>query len=328
MSVIFLHIGSHKTGTSALQSAFAVNSGRLQHQGVVYPASTGAADARLGRITSGNGLRLASYLNPQLPFGFRPEKFLSHFDRVITVANRKNILYSSEFLEAFDAERLKEFAAHAAAHGYQCKTVYFVRSIAGHAISSYSQAVKREKVTSSFAEYLGNSYRNPFKGTIQRSDAAIGRDSILVLNYDAVRKNLLRTFLRQVCDIDSREFRQPATVNRSLTATEIEVMRTVNARLESRRQATLVSDALIYADPEAATNFVITADEMLILRDLHAADLSFVNSRINGEQIVLRHASIKQGKRPELNQDELEKAAVRALALLPASPPRTADDNK
>lgn len=328
MNSLFLHIGSHKTGTSALQSAFAVNSARLRQDGILYPASTGNADARQGRITSGNGLRLATYLNPDLPFGFRPENFLPNFNRTLVAADGKNILYSSEFLELFDAARLTGLAAHAASQGYQCRIVYFVRSIAGHAISSYSQAVKREKVTSSFADYLRSVYRNPFKDTIRRSNAAVGIGNLLLLNYDAVRKDLLRTFLQEVCKLDSEGYRQPATVNRSLTATEIEVMRAVNGKLESRRQATLVSDALIYADPEAATNFVVTANEMQLMRELHTADLSFVNSRITGEPITLCDSSIKQGERPELKPDDLEKAVVRALALLAPSPPRSDDEGE
>ncbi len=314
MSVLFLHIGSHKTGTSALQSAFAINTARLAERGIIYPGAD--ADARHGKITSGNGLRLASYLNRNLPFRFHHENSLRVFDRVLAKANGKHALYSSEFLETFETARLKELLAHTTSQGYQGRIVYFVRSIAGHAISSYSQAVKREKVTGSFADYLRSKYRNPFKEAIERADEAVGRNNVLLLNYDAVRKDLLPTFLRTALQLDTQGFQPPPTINRSLTAAEIEVMCAVNAQLNDRRRAVQISDALIYANPDAKTGFVISPEEFRILGELHAGDLSFINGRLS-EPVSLCDPSIKRGERPTLAAAERDKAVLKALSLVP-----------
>lgn len=314
MALLILHIGSHKTGTSALQSAFAINAARLAERNIFYPG--GDADARHGKITSGNGLRLASFLNRRLPFRFHHENSLRVFGRAAAKADGKNILYSSEFLEALEAERLKELLSGDAFHAYRGRIIYFVRSIAGHAISSYSQAVKREQVTASFSDYLRSHYRNPFRNTIEQAEAAVGPDNVLVLNYDAVRQNLLPTFLRTALKIDPSGFESPPTINRSLTAAEIDVMRAVNAQVGDRRRTVQISDALIYADPDAKTGFVITPEELGILAELHAADLDFINARL-AQPICLCDPSIRQGGRPTLAPNDLDKAVREALNLVP-----------
>jgi len=54
MRTLYLHIGASKTGTSALQVAFARNAKALRGRGLHYPGKN--QDAMDGKITSGNGL--------------------------------------------------------------------------------------------------------------------------------------------------------------------------------------------------------------------------------------------------------------------------------
>ena len=61
MARIVLHIGTHKTATTTIQTFFYRNAARLAEHGVIYP--------HLGQATGHHGLALDSY--PDLPAYFR-----------------------------------------------------------------------------------------------------------------------------------------------------------------------------------------------------------------------------------------------------------------
>ena len=55
MKKLIVHVGHGKTGSSFLQSIFALNSDRMAQLGILYPEHISNAMARRGHITSGNG---------------------------------------------------------------------------------------------------------------------------------------------------------------------------------------------------------------------------------------------------------------------------------
>ena len=59
MSELVLHIGTHKTGTTALQEALAAARHRLKAQGLVYPTSTPASPVITGWSRRGSTWRTA-----------------------------------------------------------------------------------------------------------------------------------------------------------------------------------------------------------------------------------------------------------------------------
>lgn len=62
--ILHLHVGAGKTGTSALQAAFVRNRDWLAGHGIDYPPSPWDEAAANHKITSGNGMGLAKFLNP------------------------------------------------------------------------------------------------------------------------------------------------------------------------------------------------------------------------------------------------------------------------
>ena len=62
---IYLHIGYHKTGSSFLQMMFSSNRSLLEASGIYYPSEKGDLDAKQGRISPGNGLRLSQAIAAQ-----------------------------------------------------------------------------------------------------------------------------------------------------------------------------------------------------------------------------------------------------------------------
>lgn len=62
MSVLYLHVGHGKTGSSYLQSALALSQDALRDNGIFYSLNEVGRRAAQGKITSGNGNLLDGFL--------------------------------------------------------------------------------------------------------------------------------------------------------------------------------------------------------------------------------------------------------------------------
>ena len=158
MTKIFIHCGAPKTGTSFLQVLFARYAEDLEAGGIIYPENSYSALAKAGKITSGNGIEMANFLNPNLPHIIADkEAFPEDLKRTITEAAGKSLLYSSEFIMFADSERSKRLAKVISDAGYTPQVLYCIRDIGRAATSSYSQAVKRHGETRSFRDFVKSS---------------------------------------------------------------------------------------------------------------------------------------------------------------------------
>ena len=145
MPTLFIHAGAPKTGTSYLQVQFARHAAELARLGLVYPDGRDVDQARLGRITSGNGLAMANYICPHLPHPIADkDAFLADFQRHLSEAAGRNVLYSSEWLRLDPGERTAALARTAAGFGYDIRFIYLVRDFAPAAYSAYSQQIKND----------------------------------------------------------------------------------------------------------------------------------------------------------------------------------------
>jgi len=325
MPTLFLHMGAGKTGTSALQVAFAQNIAELRKRGILYPADASTDKAKLGKITSGNGFNLARYLDSKRYAVEQADldSISRAFDKALM--SKENVLYSSEFFEPFTVARLRDLIERSARSGYKTKIVYYVRSIAGHAASVYSLTVKRQKSELSFEEFLKEKYRNPFLSFIERANLAAGRENVLIYNFDSVRTNLFAHFLQKVLgvDIKNASFTYPKNVNRSLNAFEVELMRYLNARFEKPHQAAFASDALIYGDDTVQPDFTITPMELDLLRSQYGTVVDLLNEHIIGDKILFCDSSVVEGERPQIQLTEFERSILSIVArLIPNAPSR------
>jgi hypothetical protein len=327
MPTLFLHMGAGKTGTSALQVAFAQNTKELERAGVLYPSDASVDDAELGKITSGNGLTLARYANPDSSVLNQIQLIGAQraFDRALKT--QSNLLYSSEFFQNFKTEPLKALVQRAAKAGYETKIIFYIRSIAGHAASVYSQTIKRQKSEMSFMEFLEKRYKNHFLQFIQRSTEVVDRKNLLIYNFDATRKNIFGHFLQEALSIDNSKhtFSYPKNVNRSLSPFEMEFMRYLNARFEKRYQSAFVSDALIYAHSETESEFTITPSEMAFLRAQYSTTVDALNEYVIGEKLLLCDSSATEGERPAIQLSEFERSVLSIIAKLVPTRPALAD---
>jgi len=286
---LVLHVGIPKTGSTALQIAFTRNRPSLAKMGVHYPAARNDAAAMRGRLVSGNGVALLSHMTAEQ----HDPAVLDSLRAEIRDAPAPSVLFSSEALFRSRPERVRELVDAVRSEDFDVKVVAFVRDLAGHALSSYSEMVKGALLTTTFAEYVkGRSgpirYRPALRGRLEPLLSLLGPGGVTVLHYESNRKDLLGALMRSAFgleDVSSLEL-PDAQVNRSMTADELLLMRHVNERLGDVRTGRRISDAMIARPPIGSTRATISTSELAALTSVCAPEVAWVNDTFFGGEIL------------------------------------------
>lgn len=289
---LLLHAGVGKTGSSALQTAFVLNRDLLRSSGVHYPTHPKDEIARRGGVTSGNGARLRPWLVPRGDGGRpRVRRLKARLLDELDTPGTHTLLYSSEFLYLARPERLEELRSLLARHHATLEVVVYLRTIVDHALSSYSQVVKRSLFSGTFTDYLDPATEGHYHLPLDRllaMPALLGAENVTALHYDSVRHELVGRFFRDVLGID-RVPEDPGTtsVNRALTPAELDLMRRVNPLLADKAQARRVSDAVLERSPLGPPGFPpVTDADMELLRRRFADQVDQVNEELLGEDTL------------------------------------------
>jgi hypothetical protein len=311
MPTLFLHAGAPKTGTSFLQVLFARNAENLERDGIVYPKGHMFEEAKVGKITSGNGVEMANYIRPDLPHVI-PDKeaFLGRFRWQLAHSGGKHVLYSSEYL-VFEGDRAQRIAESAKNAGYAVRVVYFVRDLAPAAFSAYSQSLKRKGETRTFLEFL-KAWDPLYQASIENAARVFGADSLLVKNYDECADRLAETMFR---DILGAGFvpDDALIVNRSLSPKETELQRLMNMTSPGNpRYSMFISETLMKIS-HGREPIGLTPAETELLEGRMRPAVDYVNRFVIGRPTVIA-ATVEA--RPEMVLSDFERAMVAIVGAL------------
>jgi hypothetical protein len=264
---VILHVGHGKTGTSAIQSWLATNADALEEAGVYYPDHPSFRFAKEGITTSGNCSGEVADL-------------FERVERVLSEENRPaSILFSNENL----FWRLEEIAkrAHAMSDLASFKVILFVRDPVDMLISHYHQRIKNEGETGSFEDFA---LRGGHLLHAQKAHALIselGLESV-VINYSVRKKEILAAFLEaigvgELLSAKSQSTGGLKSINRSLSAGELELLRAVN-RVSGAEVGLRVSSRLIELCPDVQpSRQAISADILEALEDRYRESIAYFN---------------------------------------------------
>lgn len=200
---VWLHVGTGKTGTSAIQVGLARARERLAAAGLHYPAAfypDQDASAREGGVTSGNALALGRLLQPRLaPSRFDPAAARAWLAATLAEAGGRALLFSSEAMQMPDAEAAAPVLALLGDGGRRrVRVLYYVRHALDHTVAGYAQALKiGEGRAQALEEYL-SAVRIPFAAQLGAWARLVGREAIACRLYDEDRAELLRSLLATV----------------------------------------------------------------------------------------------------------------------------------
>jgi hypothetical protein len=236
---VLLHIGVHKTGTTAIQAALADARGELRAAGVLYPgrlqAQHRAALAALGR-TWGWNQRGGSVV---------PTHQLDAVAKDVS-KHRGRVVISSEFFCEADEETAQRVVQGLG--GSRVHVVVTLRNLGSLLPSSWQQYLKYGLETD-YEPWLqdvfavrGSSRKSPtfwrrhdHGEVVQRWVKAAGPDNVTVLVLEKVDRSALFVAFAQLLGIPEQVLtsRMDLTSNRSMTAAEAELLLGVNRRVKS-----------------------------------------------------------------------------------------------
>jgi hypothetical protein len=201
---LFLHIGTNKTGTTALQSFFHANSSALASRGLLYPQS--------GRGDIGAGEMLHSNLAASLGYGAKRRKLReqdaetlrnSLFNEIVASQCHTVVISSESFVLKRDATRIVEFF-----RGMDTTIVVYLRRHDHWLEALIAQAIRltpcppwdytfesfiahQEKAR---GQYIG------YKELLEHWTKAFGKDKIIVRPFEEQqnRPNLIVDFLNAI----------------------------------------------------------------------------------------------------------------------------------
>ena len=223
LKTLYLHIGDGKTGTSFLQSLFAMHRKALEDQGVLFPVvGTDHLQAEKGRVTGGNRAVVDD------------DDWTRHF----ADTGSENILISAEHLikkvVASPEEELGKWEAWGRDLGAErIAVLLFIRDPVDHAASVFQQAFKTGKIQAASLSQFFLDYNRPRNHLDAiRNLMANGSFEVSVFNYSRCKSDL-GSVAASWLGVDPETFKEaPASVvNRGLTFAELRLVGSL-ARIE------------------------------------------------------------------------------------------------
>ena len=273
MRSLSLHVGHGKTGSSYLQSVLAHARQPLLDAGINYPTHNSLKDARAGKVTSGNGIRLMDAVIAQES----DPVWFNHADHV---------LFSSEFLFDFFIDKKNHAAIRSFLDGARIEKIrilLFIRDPIEQVTSSYQQFIKRGGGTLS-ADEFSRRFIMPervmeFLEFTDRHDDI----EVVIRNYSRTRGDLARV-LFDTFEIEPVEVTLPTrAVNRSLTRAEFALQKSFNSVLG--KSGELVADPLCNSIPDAVPCKIIPGLEaQKFLLERSGPAMAAINARLPKEE--------------------------------------------
>lgn len=278
MSTLYLHIGTPKTGTSAIQDFCDANRAQLRRRGCTFPSFAPYRHVRVGRN--------AHFMVEYLIAGFQQASpagklWRQYFDEIEEAfRDTPNVLLSDEGLwerSRGEGQPLwSEVKREADARGFDVKIIVYLRRQDQYLGSSWMQSVKVpwanygwQTWPEAFAQAVDDEQHDYFSH-LEQIAAVFGRENIITRIYERrcfANGDILSDFLNIFGFVMDDEFvRLKADVNPSLTGNICEIKRILNnlpyegdERLPLLRWAAIECSLL---DEERAPTSLFTAQEL------------------------------------------------------------------
>lgn len=187
---LIIHIGFHKTGTSAVQEDLYKNRQWLLENDINYPAP-------LCPFPSHGDLPW-SLLGDDAPWKDREYKFedvFEYYESILELEKTKTTVISSEDFSLLPHIGPKFHFFSKVMQKYAPKIAVYVRNPYDYVISAYHHAIRERHTNISFKEYLAYSFFDravDYESRISRWAEAFGSDAIILREYAA--KGAIRDF--------------------------------------------------------------------------------------------------------------------------------------
>jgi len=318
---LYLHIGHGKTGTSAIQSAFAIAQEDLLKNGIDYPIQNiDREKASQFAITSGN-------------WNHNPKETLAQelIRRSRERNNNNSILLSSESLFwrldclfEHDVQELKDLNLH---------VLLAVREIEEMLSSEYQQRVKRHGEKRPFEQFLRS--RHFISSHHKRASEIItllkqNEIKTTIINYSKHKNNIIELMFETLHAEEAypRDTVNGVVVNRSLSHKELAIITLINALFHTKFPwiSTRLSDALVKELPTVQSQKCrLSEDSKLKLYEVNNDYIKNINDSLDINEHLLDRSTMNSDSDPidrsvfqQIKKEELLSIDVISSTLLTA----------
>ena len=290
----YLHIGHGKTGTSAIQSAFAIAQEDLLKNGIEYPIqNTDREKASQFAITSGN-------------WNHNPKETLAQelIRRSRERNNNNSILLSSESLfwrldDLFEdgMQELKDLNLH---------VLLAVREIEEMLSSEYQQRVKRHGEKRPFEQFLRS--RHFISSHHKRASEIItllkqNKIKTTIINYSKHKNNIIELIFETLHAEEAypRDTVNGVVVNRGLSHKELAIITLINALFHTKFPwiSTRLSDALVKELPTVQSQKCrLSEDSKLKLYEVNNDYIRNINDSLDPNEHLLDKSTMNSDSAP------------------------------
>ncbi len=288
---VILHIGFHKTGSSALQVFLASNADRLAAAGIGYPypdpeniVATGGCSGNAFQVLQRRGFWSAT--GGSIESCLTKAYFETLADVIDEVPQRTAIL-SSEILSVASRENLTHFVEMLRPF-HDMEIVCFVRDPFDMVLSCWLQMIKTGQQAFYFSSYMDKVIDGSNSPSMLNSFAlfhSLGLP-LTVLNFDHHRHNIAVPFLRAIGAenlIDQVEMTTTREANRSLTSSEAHLGVLLHEKVSNKDlTATFLRAVQIRDKPKAAGYY--NRDQHQRILDRFASAISLINQYLPDDQ--------------------------------------------
>jgi hypothetical protein len=239
---LVLHVGFHKSGTTALQESFFAQRKELETQGVLYPSVGWQAHHRIAWAIARKRWGWKDRGGKTTPY--------STWTRMlwrIRLSKANTVVLSSEFLSELPLEKIQLLKKQI--KGRQVKVLFTLRPLVKLLGSSYQQylkyGLKEDYVTwlHSVLDVPGKSKLNPtfwkrhlHGDVVARWAEVFGKENVSVVIVDEKQPELLFDSVNDYLELPSGFVKaQPTGSNRSLSLEEMTLLLEINRRFPQKR---------------------------------------------------------------------------------------------
>ena len=333
--VVYLHIGTPKTGSSAIQFFCGNNRKLLKEKGVAYPKMPFAFEG-IGQYRNAHFLSHKVYKDDQRDYAAQGEIYQEGM-KVIqeSLQQADKVVLSDEHLwneTEWDEERFQMLRMQMEKMGATLKVIVYLRRQDLLVQSYWAQQVK-EGLQLSFLEYLEQRryayFQMHYAERLSRIEKAVGLENLIVRVYEKEQyagdeRTILSDFMDILSINDLSDFSQDEPIrNTSLSGIYLEYKRRMNqypiyrtkknflvvilTRLQEKEQGKQFYDQAVWFDRESHQRFMSQFEEensFVAVRYLH---------RESG-RLFLADASFDQKEKTEYSDRELFELCGRVLA--------------
>lgn len=276
--ILYLHTGTHKTGSTALQAWFVANAAGFSRAGVAY------ALPAVSEQTVGNGGPLYDVLSSEMT---DLAAIVAQVEALFGESNRA--LCSYEDFTRLRPHHWKRLARACDTALVSVRSITFVRDVAPYYRSLHAQLVRAGETIHDFQEFCESDAYSEVLQSIRGLAEAFGRESMTVLRYES-HKKALDAALCRVVGIDAAGFDRSLLekpINRSLHPFEQSLVISTT-RKTSGSEAAALAAYLVHRRRELASDSPIAPAILEMLSTRHASDLEWLNASFIEDDAPLR----------------------------------------